>query len=48
MSLFDMNNMLDPSLVGEPVFEHENARNCLLGMGVTSENVAEKFGITRE
>lgn len=23
MSLFDMNNMLDPSLIGEPVFEHE-------------------------
>lgn len=29
------------------VFEHEQARNCLIPMGMTSENVAEKFGVTR-
>ena len=26
----------------------EAAKNCILGMGVTAENVAQKYGITRE
>eukprot|EP01121_Diplochlamys_sp_Union-15-3_P019911 TRINITY_DN760_c0_g1_i1.p1 TRINITY_DN760_c0_g1~~TRINITY_DN760_c0_g1_i1.p1 ORF type:complete len:422 (-),score=98.11 TRINITY_DN760_c0_g1_i1:69-1334(-) len=30
------------------VFEHEVAKDCLLSMGQTSENVAEQFGITRQ
>jgi len=37
--------------VGElnPKFmEHEKAKNCLMSMGDTSENVAEKFGISRQ
>lgn len=48
MSLYDMANMIDPSLLSEAIFDHEGARNCLLGMGLTSENVAEQFGVTRE
>eukprot|EP01117_Protostelium_nocturnum_P000025 TRINITY_DN1009_c0_g1_i1.p1 TRINITY_DN1009_c0_g1~~TRINITY_DN1009_c0_g1_i1.p1 ORF type:complete len:448 (+),score=176.00 TRINITY_DN1009_c0_g1_i1:73-1344(+) len=41
-------NMMD---VGEPnpkIFENEKARDCLLSMGETSENVAEKYGVSRE
>jgi acetyl-CoA acyltransferase 1 len=34
--------------LSEAVFEHEQARNCLMGMGMTSENVAEKYGISKE
>lgn len=30
------------------VFENDAARDCLIPMGITSENVAERFGITRE
>jgi len=30
------------------IFDNELARDCLFSMGETSENVAEKFGITRE
>ncbi|CAD5110804.1 DgyrCDS169 [Dimorphilus gyrociliatus] len=30
------------------VFEHETAVQCLLPMGMTSENVAERYGITRQ
>lgn len=26
----------------------EQAQNCLLPMGITSENVAHRFGVTRE
>ena len=48
MSLFDMMASLDISKVSESVFKNEGARNCLIPMGMTSENVAEKFGISRE
>lgn len=49
MSMFDMNSSApQPDQIAEAVFENEQARNCLLPMGQTSENVAEKYGITRE
>ena len=48
MSLYDMQNMIDPSMLSEAIFDHEGARNCLLGMGMTSENVAENYAITRQ
>ena len=37
MSLFDMGNMVDANLVSDKLFDHEIARNCLQGMGQTSE-----------
>ena len=48
MSLFDMMASLDITKVSESVFSHEGARNCLIPMGLTSENVVEKFKISRE
>lgn len=42
-----MMNMIEVDKIDDAVFEHEQARNCLMGMGETSENVAEKYGITR-
>lgn len=30
------------------LFEVDKARNCLVPMGITSENVAERYGLTRE
>mmetsp|Transcript_11440 Transcript_11440/g.19336 ORF Transcript_11440/g.19336 Transcript_11440/m.19336 type:complete len:422 (-) Transcript_11440:132-1397(-) len=48
MSLFDMNNMINPEALSDKVFEHEQASKCLMPMGITSENVVEKFGITRQ
>ncbi len=47
MSLYDMNGSVDVEKLSEAVFEHEVARNWLMGMGVTSENVAEKYGISK-
>ena len=32
----------------EAVMEHESAAQCLTPMGTTAENVAERYGITRE
>lgn len=48
MSMFDMMASLDITKISESVFEHEAARNCLIPMGMTSENVAEKFKIPRD
>lgn len=48
MSISDMNSGVDPEKICEAVFDHPQARNCLMGMGETSENVAEKYGISRE
>ena len=48
MSLYDMNASVNSERLSDSVFEHEQARGCLMGMGQTSENVAEKFGVTRQ
>ena len=42
MSLFDMQSAMNPELLSDSVFEHPIARDCLMPMGQTSENVAEK------
>eukprot|EP00356_Strombidium_inclinatum_P009788 CAMPEP_0170481300 /NCGR_PEP_ID=MMETSP0208-20121228/1789_1 /TAXON_ID=197538 /ORGANISM="Strombidium inclinatum, Strain S3" /LENGTH=419 /DNA_ID=CAMNT_0010753977 /DNA_START=16 /DNA_END=1275 /DNA_ORIENTATION=+ len=48
MSLYDMNNMISPDTLADQVFEHDEAQKCLMGMGQTSDNVAEKFNISRQ
>ncbi|EPR64554.1 putative acetyl-CoA acyltransferase B [Toxoplasma gondii RUB] len=48
MSHFEMMKTLNPEKLSERVFQDEQARNCLIPMGLTSENVAEKYGISRE
>lgn len=48
MSQYDMMNMIEVDKLDEAIFEHPKARNCLMGMGETSENVAEKFNVSRE
>uniref|UniRef100_K1Q7U9 acetyl-CoA C-acetyltransferase n=1 Tax=Magallana gigas TaxID=29159 RepID=K1Q7U9_MAGGI len=46
MSMHRNTSSLAP--INPSVFEHDLARQVLIPMGMTSENVAEKFGITRE
>lgn len=48
MSLADMNGQIDPATIGDDIFENENARNCMVPMGTTSENVVEKYGLKRK
>jgi acetyl-CoA acyltransferase 1 len=48
MSMFSFNDAVKVDVLSENIFENENARNCLMGMGVTSDNVAKEFGITRQ
>lgn len=45
MSLADRGN---PGNVTSRLVENKKARDCLIPMGITSENVAERFGISRE
>jgi acetyl-CoA acyltransferase 1 len=47
MSQYSFNDAIKPELISDQVYEHEVARNCLMPMGITSENVAEMYGITR-
>lgn len=48
MSCYDMNSSIEVDKLSDAIFDHPQARNCLMGMGETSENVAEKFGIGKE
>ncbi|XP_054451002.1 3-ketoacyl-CoA thiolase, peroxisomal [Pteronotus mesoamericanus] len=45
MSLADRGN---PGNITSRLVEKKAARDCLIPMGITSENVAERFGISRE
>ncbi|XP_014439833.1 3-ketoacyl-CoA thiolase, peroxisomal [Tupaia chinensis] len=45
MSLADRGN---PGNITSRLMEKEKARDCLIPMGITSENVAKRFGISRE
>ncbi|XP_030625465.1 3-ketoacyl-CoA thiolase, peroxisomal [Chanos chanos] len=45
MSLRSVGN---PGDVSSRLMDNEKARDCLIPMGITSENVAERFGVTRE
>jgi acetyl-CoA acyltransferase 1 len=47
MSLYDMNSIVSEKTVAKEVLKNEQARYCLLPMGETSENVAERFGVNR-
>ncbi len=47
MSLYDMSSTVDGDKVAEDVFNCAEAANCMIPMGITSENVAEKFKIDR-
>jgi acetyl-CoA acyltransferase 1 len=47
MSHGSMTGAVDPERLAPGVFDHELARTCLIPMGITAENVAEKYGITR-
>lgn len=48
MSLFDIRDMIDPARYSEVGKAHEIAGNCLVPMGITAENISEKYGIKRE
>lgn len=48
MSNYNMMGQVDAEMLSDKVFENPQAQKCLIPMGITSENVAAKFGITRE
>lgn len=48
MTHFEMTSALNPEKISQEVFEKEEARNCLLPMGTTSDILARRFNVTRE
>mmetsp|Transcript_91822 Transcript_91822/g.264835 ORF Transcript_91822/g.264835 Transcript_91822/m.264835 type:complete len:429 (+) Transcript_91822:78-1364(+) len=48
MSMFGMMDGVDFNKLSGNILENELARSCLLPMGMTSENVAAKYGLSRE
>ena len=49
MSQSSLGSAFDPKKLSPKVFENNFAKDvALVNMGITSENVAERFGITRE
>jgi len=48
MSQSNMSDGLSPDKLSDSIFECEGARNCLIPMGLTSENVVEKYGLNRK
>jgi len=46
MTMYDMQSSMNAENLSDAIFDHPCARDCLLGMGQTSENVAEKVFIT--
>ena len=47
MSMFNMMGQVNPDALSDLVYDHPEANKCLMPMGITSENVAEKYGISR-
>jgi len=47
MSLFSMMDGVRIEALSPQVFENPKTQSCLISMGITSENVAEKYGVTR-
>ena len=39
---------IDPSTLDPRIMQNQLAKDCMIPMGITSENVAERYGITRE
>lgn len=48
MSLFSMDGVVDINILSQDIFDNEGARNCLMNMGMTAENVAKKYGVSRK
>lgn len=48
MSNGNMQTTVDVNILSEEVFENPQTQNCMIPMGITSENVAEKYGVTRQ
>jgi len=48
MSLFSMADGLDLNKLSTHIFDSQAAQDCLIPMGITSENVAKQYGISRE
>lgn len=47
MSFYKMSDWVREDLLAEETLSHSQAMSTIMPLGITSEKVAEKFGITR-
>ena len=45
---FSMMAMVKKDVLSNAVHDHPEASKCMMPMGITSENVAEQYGISRK
>ena len=48
MSMFNMMGQMDPEKMSDLIFENALCQKSAIPMGITSDNVAQKYGVTRE
>jgi len=48
MSMFSMQGSVNLKAISKLSFANDKAAKCMMSMGVTAENVATKYGISRE
>lgn len=48
MSTASLGSAIDPKKVSQKAHECKNAKDCMMPMGITSENVATRYGVTRQ
>jgi len=48
MSMYSMASGMDPSKLSQGIMKNDLAQECMIPMGITSENVAEAYKIPRE
>lgn len=48
MSMYNMASSVDPTKFSTKIADNKLAMACLMPMGITSENVAEKYGVTAD
>lgn len=48
MTMYPMDAGVNVEAISPLSFDHPEAQKCLMGMGQTSENVAEKYGLNRK
>ena len=48
MSNASLGSAIDPKKISQKVYQNKNAKDCMMPMGITSENVAMRYGVNRQ
>jgi acetyl-CoA acyltransferase 1 len=48
MSSIKLENLLSRFKISKKILQNEYAKHCMMPMGVTSDNLAKKFNVSRD